>query len=220
MKKARPFVCFLLTLMLALMSCGKDDDPTVVKGRITDRKTGEPIEGASILVGGKKPATHGQDGFFVQPCTNSNASGGFTCIIEGYFTSSQIDKVGYVTKKNGIKGIENGEENNIEINLAPRDGTLKLEIQNMSGQHDTLYAYIYSVTEDIEANGFYAYTAIKQYPLVINQGETYSETFHLASPEMIEIRWGFEQPPYQIKPPFQDSILVATNDTVTYILSY
>ena len=39
--------CFLLALGLFIPSCGKDD-PTIIKGRVTDQKTGVPIEGVFV----------------------------------------------------------------------------------------------------------------------------------------------------------------------------
>lgn len=210
--------CFLLALMLSALSCGKEKiPPTVIKGRITDRKTGEPLQGAyTIFSVERKDNGSGNTG---QPSPLSDANGEFSCTLNGdYAGAEETYQEGYITKSTRSNFV-NGQTNSMEVQLIPRDGFLKLRIENNTGQHDILYANIYSRTEDIEKN-FYNAEVIKEYPLLLNKGEVYIEVFGLGSPDVVQIMWGFKAPSNQMPHTIIDSVMVFTNDTSTYILSY
>ena len=207
--------CFLLALLLGALSCGKEDTPTVINGIVTDRKTGETVEGALIYMTGKKKGNSGQDEFFTHACPRTDANGVFSCTIQGDYSSSEVTKNGYVDYEKFL-AIGNGEDNNVNISLVPRDGFLRLQIENNTGQHNTLYASVYShtVTTEGRKNTYWSGEVINIYPLLLNQGEIYTEVIDLPSPEIVQIRWGFGQTT------LVDSIMVVTNDTTTYLLSY
>ncbi|MCY7330788.1 MAG: hypothetical protein LH618_19705, partial [Saprospiraceae bacterium] len=131
---------------------------------------------------------------------------------------SEIRKGCYIVHEKNLPIVE-GQENNLDIKMVPRDGFLRLNIKNDMGQHDTIYAYIYSLIGDIEGSG--SEGSLKTYPVILQTGDTYMEILQLASPETVAVRWGFNKLNYyQVDFAFQDSILVVPNDTTTYILSY
>ena len=218
MHKTLLFLSLLLGLMLAGLGCGKEDKPTIIKGRITNRKTGAPIEGVFVYLTLSRPKRYAADEFFTQSCGHSNSNGEFNCTLEGKYEWMDFTKEGYLFNKPSLN-IADGKTNDVEISLIPRDGFLRLKIENTTGLHDTLHASIHSQTEYLEG-GQNFYTPTNTYPLVLNQGETYTEIFALASPEIVQIMWGFNTPTYQTPYTFRDSIMVVPNDTVTYILSY
>ncbi len=74
--------CFLLALGLFIPSCGKDD-PTIIKGRVTDQKTGVPIEGVFVYLNMARPKRHSADEYFSQACGHTNSNGEFNCTLEG-----------------------------------------------------------------------------------------------------------------------------------------
>jgi len=221
MNKTLLFLGLLLGLMLAGLGCGKDDKPTIIKGRITDRKTGEPIEGAFVYLTLSRPKSYAADEFFTQSCGHSNANGEFNCTLEGKYEWMDFTKEGYLFNKPSLN-IADGKSNEVEINLIPRDGFLRLKIENTTGLHDTLYAAVHSQTIATESgqNIYYNGEVVKEYPLLLGQGEVYTQIFDLVSPEIVQIMWGFNTPTYQTPYTFRDSIMVVPNDTVTYILSY
>ena len=201
--------------MLAGLGCGKDkNDPTVIKGRITDQKTMLPIKEANLHIGAKKENANGNYEYFSPSC-RSDADGRFNCTFLGNYESSDISKDGYVTKHNSLIVIDE-QENNSNISLIPRDGFLRLRINNNTGSPSPLYATVYSRTIKIETrqNSYYTGESIKQYPLSIGLGETYTEILDLPSPEFVQIRWGFGQST------LVDSVMITPNDTTDYILSY
>ncbi len=211
------FSCFLLALILAICGCGKEDKPTFINGKITNRKTGEPMEGVSIILQGKRTGTNGQVEYFTHGCPLTDTEGRFSCTLEGLYVTSDITKEGYIKREVPLSVVDR-QENNLDITLVPRDGFLKLKIENNTGLHDTLYANIYSPTESLEK--YYNGEVIKEYPLLLTAGASYTETFALASPETVQILWGFKPPGYQTPHTLKDSILVVPHDTTTYILSY
>lgn len=207
-------------IFFVVLGCGKDEPSlTIIKGTVTDRKTGKPIEGALIIIRGKKPGANGLDEYFTQPCPRSDPNGRFSCTLEGDYTSSEIGKDGYISHERFLD-VANGQENGIGVSLVPRDGFLRLKIENATGQHDTLYASIRSQTEYVERNGFYNAEATPKYPLPLKHGETYTAIFSLSSPEVIRVQWGFKKPTYQMPHILKDSVMVLPKDTATYILSY
>jgi len=211
----------LLYILLALIpvswSCHKDAKPTIIQGRITDQKTGEPIAGAFVRMGGKRIDATQPEEYFEASCPDTDAEGHFSCTIEGDYTSSTIGKAGYITHERFLE-VTNRQENDIDIHLVPRDGFLRLNIKNFTGQHDSLYVNIFSLIEDMEGvnNG----ENLKNFPLIIAKGETYTELIDLPSPELIKIRWGFKRSLYHAEFVIQDSISVLSKDTVSYLLSY
>ncbi len=135
--------CFLLALMLIALSCKKDDAPTVIKGAVTDRKTEKPIEDAFVYFRGTSIDDLGRE----QPasCTDyTDASGQFNCTLLGTALGVEIGKTGYATKII-TSGIIDGQENEVSAQLVPRDGFLKLTIENDTGSPDALYVYVYSI---------------------------------------------------------------------------
>ncbi len=219
MNKTLLFFGFLLGLLVAGLGCGKEDKPTIsIKGTVIDQKTGQPINDAFVYCRG---VSLNEDGGEVPAsCSDrTDVNGQFACVFIGNYGASTISKEGYIDKFVSLN-VEDKEDDIIQ--LIPRDGFMRLRIENNTGQHDTLYASVYSriVATETMQNIYYDGEVIKEYPLLINQGEIYTEIFDLPSTEVIQIRWGFEKPTYQLRPIFQDSIPIIANDTVTYILSY
>ena len=158
---------FLLGLMLAGLGCGKkDDNPTIpIKGTVIDLKTGEPIEDAFVYSRGVKVQEQGGN-VPVSCADRTDTNGHFECIFTGNYSGSDISKDGYVDKTTAFN--LNDKENEV-VQLVPRDGFLRLLIENNAGLQSPLYVSVYSRTIRIETkqNSYYTGESIKQYPLSI-----------------------------------------------------
>lgn len=207
------FCCFLLALGLVEWGCGKEENPTVeIKGKVINRKTGEPVEDAFVYCRGVSYNENG--GEVPSSCSDrTDANGQFACTFTGNYGASTIDKEGYVSKFFPLNIDDKKDE---VIELVPRDGFLRLRMENNTGTQSPLQVSIYNRTVAIETmqNIYYIGEVIKEYPLLISQGEIYTEIFDLPSTELVEIRWGFGQITSI------DSVIINTNDTTNYILSY
>ena len=211
------FSFFLLANIFIAGSCKKDTPPTVVKGKVIDIKTGKPVKDANIEFGITKEV-NGLDQYLTQTTLPTDANGEFICVLESEYYAIIISKDGYASKYPHLDIIP-GQTNSIEVNLVPRDGFLKLKIKNDTGLHDTIYTSIFSRILVTEAR-LNTYDVTKEFPLVLYKDEIYNQLFLLPSPEVVQIRWKFNNPDFKVGPLTIDSIMVVPNDTITYLLSY
>jgi len=212
----------LSSFLILLFACGKEAPaPTVINGKVTDKKSGLPIGAAEIdidfrtdkQVSGSLVTEHDLVWF------STDAQGEFQYTHDADFTHtySEIRKTGYVTQA-PLK-IKRGETNNLEIKLAPYDGTLRLEITNETGQFDSIYMMIENPSRMLGLGYFGIYTP-KYFPVVLSSGEQHVEYLKLPSEEYTKIHWGFSYFPTLSASVFQDSVFLTLHDSTTYKLTY
>ena len=114
----------------------------------------------------------------------------------------------------------NGTVNNIETKLHPKNGILKLVLENTTSQDDSLYVRIYSPIMDAEyeiSKGFIFYT-----PIHVQGMSEHITLIKLASEETIDIYWGKDViPASQIHlATNHDSVYVTRMDTTTFQISF
>ena len=138
MKKS---LCYYTAILfLALSSCHKETKPTVVNGTVVDKKTGAGIDHAvvtfSIYHQNNEPDFPYQ---FVEVATDVN--GKFSYENSSPTQLFDIYKKGFLEK--GPGGVHTPiilhEINDITIPLIPIDGILRLNIENLLGQHDSIF---------------------------------------------------------------------------------
>lgn len=215
----------LLILLLGAWGCGKEEmDATIIKGTLTDRKTGKSIEGAKITVGfGKTTTLNGSQHDTQSYGTfTTNETGGFSYTYSldySYIGNVSIEKDGYVTNINWK--IDKGKENNLTLSLLPKDAALKVTFLNQTGEQKPLYFLMMSPKINIEGHGMKAFLRLEQHnPLSLAQGESYTQVFSLPEDE-IQVYWDFFNfgANYE-KLPLQDKVQLVANDTIEYHITY
>jgi hypothetical protein len=212
----------LLAFSLLLFACGKEEaSPTVINGKVTDKKSGLPIEGAEIYVEFFQEAKNGN--VLTLPKTIiTNENGEFS-----HTEASTCDGIGLTTvtkKKYNTRAhlnIKCNQANDLDIKLVPKDGVLRLNVVNLNGSHDSIWIIIENPSKTIEAQGFTSRILLNEFPLVLLQGDEYVEIFDLTSEEFTKIYWGFENifPTFPLAP-FQDSVYLILNDTTNFVVSF
>jgi hypothetical protein len=224
MLKIQIFLCFLVAVMLAVGGCGKEEpSTTIIKGTVTDRSTGKPIEGAVVTLG-FVTSTSVQGSLRETTdlrTVTTDAEGRFSHMHNHYsYTSGcSVTKDGYVTNLN--LGIEKGKENILDITMLPRDAFLKVVFVNQDGQQTPLYFLMMSVLVNREGNGFKAFYHLpKNNPLSLSQGGEHTELFLFPKDE-IKVYWDFFNfYATAEKAMSQDKVQLVANDTVEYKIIY
>lgn len=224
MKKIFNFFTILLfsLFLFSNANCRKEKKDSFVKGRIIDVKTGVPIEGVKIQYGISDARTYGVKGVY-DVITDSDGKFNIDYGDDEGLTNVIISKAGYVPKSHfGIPPTKT--ENGYEVVMYPRDGVLKLTIENGLGQHDSICHGVYSAIFDSEmrlSSGILV--SFNDYKLSLLAGDFYSINIPVATEETIQIYWSFEEihSYYPFKDaPFRDSVFVSQNDTVYYTITY
>lgn len=218
------FLLFGLTFF-AVLGCGKDEPSlTIIKGTVTDRKTGKPIEEATVTLG-FVTSTSVQGSLkektdFITILTDvegqfSHTHGDYSYLDGG----SSIEKAGYSANLNW--GIEQGKENVLNISLLPIDAALKITILNQTGAQKSLYFLAMSALINKEGNGHKAFYYLpNNNPLTLSQGEGHTEIFRFPKDE-IQIYWDFFNfYATANKAMFQDKVQLVANDTLEYNITY
>jgi hypothetical protein len=215
---------FILPLLFSVFSllffaCGKEETPpTVINGKVTDKKTGEPIEGAEINIDFRYK---GKDGAEIHEVKTffTDAQGEFHRTQDSDYEGSysEVRKSGYATQIS-LK-FKRGEENNIDVKLAPIDGTLRLEVSNQTGQFSSIYVIVENPSF-IAGGGSLGKIFADSFPINLLVGEGYIEYFNLPSEEFTKVHWGFSYFTSLSASPFRDSIFLTLNDTTNFLLSY
>lgn len=208
-------VLILFGLSLFLFCSPKDE--VSISGIVVDSKTGQPISGAlvyiryeyqdhgSLLSGSEqiKTDTDGKFGFSAEDILSAGVE--------------HVEKSGYVTNYGTGTLIEDGEEKYIEIKLNPYGGVLKLNVTNVSGIHDSIFVQIINPCESV-LTYYNGYHSLKEYPLILTQGTTYTQTWKACAEEYSYIKWDFHMQTSSFPP--RDSILILANDTTYYNIEY
>jgi hypothetical protein len=215
-----PMIKLMLTLCsiasIGLFSCSKDP-LTTVNGTVVNKITGEPIGGATISF--RIENENNQYSEYKYLSTNHN--GEFVFTHNKPIQIYDVLKKDYLPKGPGadIPSIVRGEINDIKIELVPKDGMLKLNINNNSGVLDTIYVGIYSPFQEAEfgpSNG-----VIFRELFNLDGLTSLDKVLSLASEETIDIYWAFSPLPFDITTvPLHDSIYVTRNDTTSFTISF
>lgn len=206
---------FLLSiLLLSLLACGKKD--TIINGRVVDAKTGMPIKGVSINYGvwDGGQATGADQQF-------TDVDGRFTIEI-GYnenFSGITIEKVGYVPKFGFGVTYKKGIVNSLEINLHPRDATLRMVYNNGSNSAKSIFLQAQSKTFNDEY-GVLPYIITQPYPFFCKPFNKDTVDYSFTSDEQINLYWAFSYYEKASQSTFKDSLYLSRGDTATYSITF
>lgn len=214
--------CFFLSttiFLFSVASCDKDKT-TTVNGTVVDKVTGMPLKDASITFSvyyKDNPSPNDYD----FPSVSSDQLGQFNFSSSEPLHIHEISKGGYLFKGQGpgISAIKLGEINEVKIEMVPKDGMLKLNINNSSGVLDTIYIGICSPLQEAE---FYpSYGVFFRESFIVENLNYFDKILSLASEETITVYWGFSPLQFDIKTaPFHDSVYVTRNDTTMFNISF
>jgi hypothetical protein len=217
--------CILLPFffLLGLYACHKDKDKTtVIHGTVVDKVTGERIDSAYVEI----RIAHNDIPFpnnYEIKNTYTDKNGKFAFQSDNPVSIFLVLKDGYLPKGLGtiVVPITQGQSNEVTIEMTPKDGILKLNYENNTGLHDTLYVAVYSALQESELN--LSYGIIANLPVSVMNMSSNSTVFNLASEEVIDIYWAFS--PWtnssSIKlAPKHDSVFISRNDTTTFSISF
>ena len=211
---------FLLSVFFILLfACGKEEpSPTVINGKVTDKKSGEPIGGAEINIDFRYEGKDGADIHDVKTLFTDD-QGEFHHIQDSNYEGSysEVRKSGYVPQS--PLGIKRAEVNDLNIKLSPNDGTLRLELSNDTGHFDSIYVLIENPSY-ISGLGPLVNINLDKFPVILSLGEKYVAYFDLPSEEFTKVHWGFNYFSSYMNSSFRDSIFLTLNDTTDYLLSY
>lgn len=203
-------VCIFI---LVSAGCGKADDPTYLKGKVTDRKTGLPIAEAKFTLD-LRPGTGSATDIFY-----TDADGMYDHLVSADMGSihgaSTVSKEGYVSRMQ--LGFQTGKENEIDISLLPRNAVLRLTVLNESGDTRPIYLQVTNPTlgADSKQPPYHVETKNNVY---LSKDESFSSVYTLPE-SMTLIYWDFQA---FISPgsTFKDSVFVLANDTTEYKISF
>lgn len=211
---------FLLFIYVTIgcLSCKKERlASTIIYGRITDSKTGSIVPNAYLYCFGfAGPAENEQYQNF---STYSDINGNYTLSIppEYRFTFQSAEKnPEYLIKLFPATNLISNDSNKIDIQLIPKDGYIKLIAKNISGFQDSVFIKLSSPTVLSEGFGL---THFKNYPEILQIGESVTEVLAFPSEENISIFWDFilfQNSSAQ----FEGSIFLVPKDTVSYTIEY
>lgn len=218
------FISYLLFAFAAFVSlfqfCTKDQDSIIICGKVTDSKTGAPIEKAWIYCYGH---TGPIDKEVFKDFSVYTDETGYYCteIPSGYsFSFESVWKESYLVKIFPITfsgtTIVKGDTTKLNIQLIPTDGFLRLTLDNVSGAADSLYLKFSSPTTIAENLGL---KQLKPYPTIIKVGASYTGFFAFPSGEDLGIYWD-TQPFQNTSAPYNKSVFLAPNDTVEVVIEF
>jgi hypothetical protein len=208
------FVPLLLWVLLFIgFSCDKDKPDTILRGRILDAETLEPIDGVYISylnIVGQGPVDPIYDPGYIY----SDSNGRFEIIFSDKGGRIEtIIKKPYLTYIKGV-ALKKSQINEVDFFLIPQHGLLKLIIKNKYGVNNAIYV---DVTNDIlEAEYFGQGRAIDKCPLIQPINSEYTETFYMVSDIYARIKWRYNMS----GPKIIDSIYIVKNDTTTFNIAY
>lgn len=209
------FLNALLVLIFFLSGCSKDDPPTIIKGKVTDRKTGSAIEEAQFRIDISTGVNSTTSEYFY-----TDSKGEFNYTLENLGSiigSSGVFKPGYVGKTQ--LDLQTGKENVLNISLLPADAFLKVIVSNESGDPRPIYLQIVNPVIGAESNRPPYYLYVKDYPITLSKNEVHEEIFDL--PESTTyLYWDFHLLDPTKSASFQDSVTVSSNDTINFKITY
>jgi hypothetical protein len=203
-----------------LFACGKEEpSPTVIKGTVSDRKTSAPIEGAVFLLGFVTQSGNNETTEYVDFSTDADGKFEYTqnSTYDYLNGGSNVSKPGYVS--NHTFGISKGKENILNITLLPVDAVLKITILNQLGLQKPFYFDMTNPDVAKEGNGLTAHYFLNNRPLILSQGEVYTQYFRLPESKNY-LYWDTEYFDMNVKASFKDTVWVYSHDTIEYNIVY
>ena len=205
---------FLTLLFLSLLTaCQKE---TNIEGIVLNKKTGNPIKGAHVdLVysyGDGRANTFQGGGFFT-----TGKDGRFS-----HYHSSRIwDARFREIRANGYApqfglSVEENKCSEPVFELEPMDSKLQIEVENVSGTHDSIWVHILNKCEFLDrwSPGTHSF---KTFPLSLGIGEKYTESLPTCRNNVTIVKWAFEA---ISNTPMTDTLFISAADIVNYSIKY
>ena len=220
------FFWLLLTLCSFTYSCTKKEcGPTILKGKIVDSVTGEPVSDAHITFAVEFPSNkHLGSEISYNVIGNEWAVTNEQGIFEHTFGSDaisawffEIRADGYLYKhvKFATGKIYAGEEKECEEKLVHSDAVLRIYVKNETGQQP-------DVVMQIKNPSIYAEAGLPlYYSADLNVGQEQIIYVHAVGDEHTTVSWSLGKIiSNQLPPMHEDDILMVKNDTVHYSIIY
>lgn len=206
---------------LGLLSCEKDNY-TKVDGVVRDKVTRAPLTNAYvefvIYHSEVDPYNHSESQHVI-----TDTNGNFSFQSYDPFDIYRVVKVGYYQKGVGslVEPISQGKQNRVTIEMAPIDGFLKLNMENSTAAHDTIYVGVHSEMLEAELGLSYGFVIKKTVTVPVNTSR--SLLIGLASGETVDIYWSFS--PWAALPdislsPGHGTANIIRGDTAVYNITY
>ncbi|MBL7806245.1 MAG: hypothetical protein JNN28_00420 [Saprospiraceae bacterium] len=220
--KARFFIiCFLAIVISQTFSDCKEPSPTIVKGKVVDYYTQEPLEGVEITIY-KWHKDYLSYRYYTTIYSDSNGYFEFGDAENPDFRIGDMRKLGYVYKDNIIydsfDNYQKGAVNEAVIPLFPNDCWLNLQVDKVSSGKSKIYLSVYSPILKSEIGISLGKVALMEDELELTEGQTYAQFLPVASNEMLTIYWDFK--PINLADAFRDSVFVTRGDTSAVTISY
>ncbi len=221
MKKNKNYTWLFALIIIAAshVFCGKkgsDPEPTIIKGKIVNKRNGSPVQNATVTIG----FYNNNDGNADAKYTTTDFEGKFEIIdnsdADGISGSDAI-KEGFVTHT--ISHLKLHETNEIDIKFVPIDAVISLQVNNIIGLHDSIYILLKNPEVFQEVGPLIQPTRTKDYPVILKTGEIYNENLKFPGDGFTYLFWGGA--PFTLSnAPFQDSIFLSVGDSATFDINF
>ncbi len=211
----------LLLFSLILVSCART---TVVSGRITNIRTGNPVVGMPVTLNvynGNEPRDSSNPKKVGDTSTKTGSNGEYAL----EYTDVGIDAVGLFLDNGEIcysyfgavrsDKVKTNGSSEVNIQIDSIDGKLQLILQNLSGQSDKLYLRV-----DCDATGEKGYACCSiNFNNTIPAGQSDTVTFRISAGRFVPVYWG-ETIFTGWNAPRVDSVFCPRNQTTPMVISF
>lgn len=220
------FLWLFFTLCIFNYSCKKECGPTILKGKIVDSVTGEPVRNAIIIFGAETPSNKhlGSEVSYNVIAYNesavTNEQGMFehtfgSDVISAWFYTITADGYLYKHVKFATGKIYAGEEKECEEKLVHSDAVLRIYVKNETGQQPNVHLKIKNPSIEAEAGLSWLQR------VDLNKDQEQIIFVHAVGDEYTTVSWSLENfISNQLPPMHEDDILMVKNDTVHYSIIY
>lgn len=229
MSKNLLILCFWVALMAVVMGCGKEESsPTIIKGRVIDNNTSEPIADASYYYSYSEDV-NGQP-FYTEKWLKTDSRGEFICTFptsgvgptiskEGYLSKDVGKDMGYTNQYNYKYKLTAGITNDVgDQRLYPKDGTFSLVLTNTTGNHKEVFGYFSSrIMDTQETPGRVIPLTEGGKPISVSQGETVTQVYKINAGDWVKIYWGYT---YATRESNSDSFYVDKIGTTVHQINF
>lgn len=207
---------FLYLPLLSLLFTAACQKSICIQGIVLDSKTSKPIPGVRLMLFYEYTESGSLKSYDATVSTDKS----------GEFSYSPNEKSSnnlriWDIEKNGYSKVASwewvaGECDYFTIKMTPLDGLLRLTIINETGAHDSIYAGVFNKCQYQYPRAL-GMALTKPYPLALQKGEMYSQTFSSCVGDSSAVLWKFSKndPWFEI-----DSVLVKTADTAFFEIKY
>ena len=217
--RLHPLQLLLITLMLG--SCTRT---TVVSGRITNIRTGNPVVGMPVTLNvynGNEPRDSSDPKKVGDTSINTDANGEYALEYSGVGidgASLWLDGGGFCTSffdADFSDKVKTNGSSEVNIQIDSIDGNLQLILQNLSGQSDKLYLRV-----DCDATGEKGYACCSfNFNNTIPAGQSDTVTFRISAGRFVPVYWG-ETIFTGWNAPRVDSVFCQRNQTTPMVISF